>query len=84
MKYRFTANLKPFTGEDITIEDDCFKRIYKIVMSEARAAGCNLSGFKIVFIRDNKTLKHCGIGNLNGYISVSMSGHATLVHTPRR
>ena len=84
MEYRYTANLLPFTGEDMTIEDNCFKRIYKIVMSEARAAGCNLSGFKIVFIRDNKTLNHCGIGNWDGYITVSRRDRTTVVRSPWR
>lgn len=83
MEYRFTANLKSFTGEDITIEDNCFKRIYKIVMSEARAAGCNLSGFKYVAILDRHTLTNTVIGNFNGYIAVANSGRSKVVHQPK-
>lgn len=83
MEYRFTANLRPFTGENITIEDNCFKRIYKIVMSEARAAGCNLSRLKYVVILDRKTLAKTFIINHDGYIVVSACGHEPLRRYPR-
>lgn len=84
MEYRYKACLMAFTGEDITIEDNSFKRIYKIVMSEARAAGQNLSGYRYVAILDRKTLENTVIGNWNGYIAVSKHGHSVLVFTPNK
>lgn len=84
MKYRFTASLKPFTGEDITIEDNSFRRVYSIVMSEARAAGCNLSGFQVVHIKDRETREIYGISNWDGYIAVGNPERAITVKCPRR
>lgn len=84
MEYRFSASLKPFIGEDITIEDNSFRNVYSIVMSEARAAGCNLTGFQIVYIHDRETLDIYGVSNWDGYIAVAHHGRGITVKCPRR
>lgn len=67
----YRANLKPFTGIDEEISSYNFRNIYKAIVSLARGAGENLSGFKCVFILENDHKVVCGIGNNDGWISVA-------------
>ena len=44
--------LEPINGCDDILESADFRNLYKIAFSEARAAGQNLSSFKIAIIYD--------------------------------
>ena len=71
MAKTYIVNMKEFVGFDEILENSDLKTLYKIVVSEARAAGNNLVNYANAFIRDNNGRPICLVCNYHGQINVA-------------
>ena len=73
--------LEPINGCDDILESADFRTLYKIAFSEARAAGQNLSSFKIAIIYDidrNEAVAGVSV-NENGTIALATTKKAIIL-----
>lgn len=79
MAKTYIVNMVEFTGYNEILEHHDLKALYKIVLSEARAAGNNLINRADAAIKDNTGRPICRICNYYGQVIIAGSYNAVTV-----
>ena len=79
MKKTYNVNLEAFTGISEILEHHDLKTLYKIVISEARAAGNNLINRADASIKDNNGRPICLVANYHGQIITAGSRNTVTI-----
>ena len=79
MTKTYIVNMKEFVGYDQILKNSDLKTLYKIVVSEARAAGNNCPNYADAFIRDSNGRSICLVCNYHGQIIVANSRNSITI-----